>query len=302
MPDPPLAPGPTPEALEELLLLAKDARITSYFAVAALTFLVFDYFLSLGHEIEFVWKRRKSHARCIYVQSILCLDHNRIYTQFEGVSSTLVVLTVDIILLLRVWILFDKSPRLLYLMIPLILVEIGVMCVYRARRFKLLNHWQVFYRYIHDKKGGQICPRWVCSHLLPLWRYQQCGRPQLPGCYSLNVPRFFFLYPIPSLLMTSTMFIMTLYNCKKRLQDVVSTSRNNMRFVNLFLRDGIFWFLAVVAVNPPQIILWAIGRPTLTELLIVPSIAVYSIIGSRVLLNIMEIMSVTESDLQSNTV
>ncbi|KAJ6612550.1 hypothetical protein B0H10DRAFT_2052091 [Mycena sp. CBHHK59/15] len=120
-------------------------------------------------------------------------------------------------------------------------------------------------------------------------KYVHVG-PLIRGCYSLTVPKFFTLYPVPSLVVTFTMFIMTVHNCKTRL-GIRYHSRNAMPIVNLFLRDGIYWFLAVVAVNPPQIILWAVARPTLTELLIIPSIVVYSIIGSRVLLNIMEIMS-----------
>ncbi|KAJ7784914.1 hypothetical protein DFH07DRAFT_763527 [Mycena maculata] len=86
---------------------------------------------------------------------------------------------------------------------------------------------------------------------------------------------------------TFIMFVMTLYNCKTRL-GLNFSSRNAMPLVNLFLRDGIYWFLAVVAVNPPQIILWSVARATLTELLVI----VYSIIGSRVLLNILELMLV----------
>ncbi|KAJ7121431.1 hypothetical protein C8R44DRAFT_876836 [Mycena epipterygia] len=109
----------------------------------------------------------------------------------------------------------------------------------------------------------------------------------LENMYTLAVPKFFILYLIPSLVVSFTMFVMTIYNCHARL-GLTLHSRNAMPLVNLFLRGGIYWFLAVVAVNPPQIILWAVGRLTLTELLIIPSIVVYSIIGSRILLNIME--------------
>ncbi|KAJ7192427.1 hypothetical protein GGX14DRAFT_578147 [Mycena pura] len=113
----------------------------------------------------------------------------------------------------------------------------------------------------------------------------------------LAVPKLFTVYPVPSLLVTFTMFVMTVYNCKTRLGSDVP-SRYSMPLVILFLRDGIYWFLAVVAVNPPQIILWSVARATLTELLVIspanrsPSIVVYSIIGSRVLLNILEHMLV----------
>ncbi|KAJ6571396.1 hypothetical protein B0H19DRAFT_1255378 [Mycena capillaripes] len=271
---------PTPAELEQLLQLTQDAKITSYFAVAALTFLVFDHILSLDHEIEFVWKRRKSLASYVYlwvgIDYVSLLSSNRpqnryftliitccgIYTQFEGVSSTLIVATVDVILLLRVWILFGKSRNLLYFLVPLMTVEIGVMLFIAIFTINEAN------KYVHV---GTF----------------------LSGCYSLTVPKFFTLYPVPSLVVheTFTMFVMTVHNCKTRLgatlkgRNTMSLVNNTMPLVNLFLRDGIYWFLAVVAVNPPQIIIWAVARPTLTELLIIPSIVVYSIIGSRVLLN-----------------
>ncbi|KAJ6517467.1 hypothetical protein C8R47DRAFT_1255082 [Mycena vitilis] len=272
---------PTPAALEELLLLIQDAKTTSYFAVAALAFLIYDHILSLDHEIEFVWKnKRKTLASYVYLWNryftliITCINtsvlvrvidtdtayDSQIYTQFEGVSSTLIVATVDVILLLRVWILFGKSRSLFYFMVPLMIVEIGVMFFIAAFTIQTAN------KYVHVG-------------------------PILPGCFSLTVPKLFTVYPIPSFVVTSIMFCLTVYNCKHRLGATFRT-RNTMPLVHLFLRDGIYWFLAIVAVNPPQIIIWAAARPTLTELLIIPSIVVYSIIGSRVLLNIMEIMTV----------
>ncbi|KAJ7343806.1 hypothetical protein DFH08DRAFT_961950 [Mycena albidolilacea] len=274
---------PTLAELEQLLLLIGDAKTTSYFAVAALTFLIYDHILSLDKEIEFIWKRctNLSFASYIYIwwfyvkskRTGFNLNASRemipsdpfsfscqIYTQFEGISSTLIAATIDLILLMRVWILFGKSRRMMYFLVPLMIVEIGVMLFISI--FTIMNA---------DK-------------------YVHVG-PILPGCYSYTVPKLFTVYPVPSLLVTFTMFVMTVYNCKTRL-GLDFSSRNTMPLVNLFLRDGIYWFLAIVAVNPPQIILWSVARATLTELLVIPSIVVYSIIGSRVLLNILELMLV----------
>ncbi|KAJ7738029.1 hypothetical protein B0H14DRAFT_3516172 [Mycena olivaceomarginata] len=240
---------PTPAELEQLLLLIGDAKTTSYFAVAALTFLIYDHILSLDKEIEFIWKRCTNLSFASYI-----------YIWFEGVSSTLIAATIDLILLMRVWILFGKSRRMMYFLVPLMIVEIVVM--FFISIFTIMNAD----KYVHV---GLI----------------------LPGCYSYTVPKLFTVYPVPSLLVTFTMFVMTVYNCKTRL-GLDFSSRNTMPLVNLFLRDGIYWFLAIVAVNPPQIILWSVARATLTELLVIPSIVVYSIIGSRVLLNILELMLV----------
>ncbi|KAJ7274642.1 hypothetical protein C8J57DRAFT_235305 [Mycena rebaudengoi] len=267
------------EAIKELLQLASDAKTTSYFAVGALTFLIYDHLLSFGPEIQFIWMRPKSLASYIYIWNryltlaITCISTSvlvrevktdqvfcQIYTLAQGVASTLIVATVDIILLLRVWILFRKSRMLLYILLPFIFIEIATMFIIAIVTILESSH------YVHSG-------------------------PLIKGCYSLIVPTIFAFYPVPSFVVTFIMFVMTLYNCKSR-HGVTLTSRNRMPLVSLFLRDGIFWFLGIVAVNPPQILMFAFARRSLIELLLIPSIVVYSIIGSRVLLNIMEAMNV----------
>ncbi|KAJ7256349.1 hypothetical protein C8J57DRAFT_1721520 [Mycena rebaudengoi] len=286
------------EAIKELLQLANDAKTTSYFAVGAVTFLIYDHLLSFGPEIQFIWMRPKSLASYIYIWNryltlaITCISTSvlvrevktdqvcQIYTLVQGVASTLIVATVDIILLLRVWILFRKSRMLLNILLPSIFIEIATMFTIAIVTILESSH------YVHSG-------------------------PLIKGCYSLTVPTIFAFYPVPSFVVTFIMFVMTLYNCKSR-HGVTLTSRNRMPLVSLFLRDGIFWFLGIVAVNPPQILMFAFARRSLIELLLMyvalwytneygrlklvntcsPSIVVYSIIGSRVLLNIMEAMNV----------
>ncbi|KAF8884809.1 hypothetical protein BD779DRAFT_757245 [Infundibulicybe gibba] len=85
------------------------------------------------------------------------------------------------------------------------------------------------------------------------------------------------------------MFLMTLYRC---------LFWNHVRtpIFNLFLRDGMFWFLAVLLVIVPEIVTGALSRDSraLSELMILPSLAVFSLIGSRVLLNIKAFLANTE--------
>ncbi|KAJ7770018.1 hypothetical protein B0H16DRAFT_1715646 [Mycena metata] len=302
----PPPPPPTPAELEQLLQLAKDAKITSYFAVAALTFLIYDHVLAFDKEMTFIWTRRKSVASYIYIWNryftliITCIntsvflremktdksddDHDphsltpscQIYTQFLGCSATFIVASVDAILLLRVWILFGKSRRLVYFLVPLMTAELGAMFFIAAYTIQHAD------QYVHAAPERVLFAR-GSKILHSLSSPVPGGSPSL--FYPKNAEFKLTLYK------TFTMFVMTVHNCRVRLGATFRTRNNTMPLVHLFLRDGIYWFLAVVAVNPPQIIIWAVARPTLTDLLIIPSIVVYSIIGSRVLLNIMEIMT-----------
>uniref|UniRef100_A0A0W0GBD3 DUF6533 domain-containing protein n=1 Tax=Moniliophthora roreri TaxID=221103 RepID=A0A0W0GBD3_MONRR len=53
--------------LSMLLQLVRDARTTNYATVAAMTLLVFDYFLTIEKEVELIWKTPKKLASIIYL-------------------------------------------------------------------------------------------------------------------------------------------------------------------------------------------------------------------------------------------
>jgi len=91
------------------------------------------------------------------------------------------------------------------------------------------------------------------------------------------------------------MFVMTLHKCGFAIYNQMASE---MPVIRLFARDGIVWFIAVLLITCTDIIIWTAGRPTLAEVNIVMSCALYSIIASRVLLNIkttlMEANNITE--------
>ncbi|KAJ7488115.1 hypothetical protein FB451DRAFT_1362647 [Mycena latifolia] len=286
-------PPPTPGEVEELLLLVKDAKTTSYFAVAALTLLVYDHLVSLDHEIEFVWKRHKSLASCIYLW-------NRYWTL---IITWYFPNSLDSASLMDPWQYqckrgstrnhFGQGLRHLHSVRRRFVYSHRGHCRYYSAYESLDTLRKVasliVYSGAYNVRGDRHNVLHSCIDHYPREPYVHIG-PILPGCYSATVPKYLTWYPVPSLIVTFAMFLMTVYHCTTLLGPRFA-SRTTMPIVNLFLRDGIYWFFAVVAVNPPQIIIWAVARPTLAEVLIVPSIVVYSLIGSRVLLNIMEIMA-----------
>ncbi|KAJ6571359.1 hypothetical protein B0H19DRAFT_1255344 [Mycena capillaripes] len=143
--------------------------------------------------------------------------------------------------------------------------------------------------------------------------------PFISGCYSLSgLPPYFFLLIMPSLVLGFIMFGLTVYSCHARLEvswsQILNVKQSWAPIAPLFLRDGIYWFAAVVAVNPVQVVMWQLAPVTLSQVLMVyvmssslllmvpnpeyhsfpkssPSIVVYSIIGSRVLLNLLDLLS-----------
>jgi hypothetical protein len=69
--------------------------------------------------------------------------------------------------------------------------------------------------------------------------------------YEGVVPLFTF-YAVPLLTIAVLMFCMTLYKCSQHLLGVGSAAR--MPVITLFLRDGVFFFFAVLCEH-----LWAIS-------------------------------------------
>ncbi|KAJ7121569.1 hypothetical protein C8R44DRAFT_786470 [Mycena epipterygia] len=237
--------------VDPFLQLAIDSQITQYAAVASVTIMAFDCLISLRREVEMVWRRPKSLVKWLYVshevfgRSVCTSVYLRqtpsdktlmsrcfIYQRVQGTSATIIIGTVDIILLLRVWILCERSRRIMYVLL------------------------------------GMITEK-LCSRICQLNRCRLCvttiAVDTLTGCYAQDVPRYFSVFPIPSFIVSCSMFFVTVRNCIRRI--AVSRPYITHSIAMVFLRDGIVWFLVISLLAPPQIALWAWGRQTLIQLL-----------------------------------
>ncbi|KAJ7094292.1 hypothetical protein C8R44DRAFT_989689 [Mycena epipterygia] len=256
----------------ELFQLIADAQTTNYLAVASLTLAVIDLIANLKDEYELIWKGRLRISNGIYIwMRYFSLITVSIYASFmlreiksdnscqsfllaEAVTSSLIGMTSDLILVLRVWVLYGKSRILLYFLLPLVVVEVIVMITVGV------------------------------FTILPLGEYFHIG-PIILGCYSLNVPRYFKFYAVPFSFTSFLMFCMTLYKCGRTLLDHRAV---RMPLITLFLRDGVFWFLTIfgdlssiyvaqsdinafdgyAAVSMAELLLWARGRPSLAQAMV----------------------------------
>ncbi|KAJ6510865.1 hypothetical protein C8R45DRAFT_965420 [Mycena sanguinolenta] len=196
-----------------------------------------------------------------YVHSTASNNTCEAFLQVQGLAATIIVGTVDFVLLLRVYVLYENSKKMLFFLIPLVLCEVIPMAV-----ISILSD-------------------------LPLKTFARFDG--LFGCYALSVPRFLTFYTIPALAVSSIMFGLTLYKCGFAITKTGIVSE--MPVIRLFARDGIIWFIAVLLITSTDIIIWAAGRPTLAEVNIAMSCALYSIIASRVLLNIKTTLSKTDN-------
>ncbi|KAJ7476166.1 hypothetical protein FB451DRAFT_1557938 [Mycena latifolia] len=254
----------------ELLQFIADTQTTNYLLAASLTLAVFEHIATFKDELQLIWSGplRISNAIYIWMRYFTLIttviystfmfrevksDHScRAFLLAEAITASFIVVTADLILVLRVWILYGRPRKLLYFLLPLITAEIIAMLLVAV------------------------------FTILPLRDYFHVGNTIL-GCYSLNVPRYLTFYAVPPAVMTFTMFGMTLYKCGRTLLD---NRAARMPVITLFLRDGVFWFLAIFAISITDLIVWARGRPGLAQATINPATVLVSVIGTRILLNL----------------
>ncbi|KAF8160559.1 hypothetical protein K438DRAFT_1859664, partial [Mycena galopus ATCC 62051] len=257
-----MASIPPTEELELLQLIA-DAQTTNYLAAAGLTVLVIEHISTLPEEIEFVWKSRLSLWSVLYMRYYTLAAVAEIpSSNSEMITSTVESVSVDSILVLRVWILYNKSRWLIYFLIPLmtgayldIFLTIGTLSILPA-------------------KGGPI----------------------LKGCYAATVPRLFGFYAVPLLAIAIIMFSLTLYKCSEHLLRAKFAVR--MPIVTQFLRDGVFLFLTILVYTAVELGIWMRGRPTLVE----APIMLHAVLGARILLNIKNLGTGSNVDSVSTSV
>ncbi|KDR77933.1 hypothetical protein GALMADRAFT_138096 [Galerina marginata CBS 339.88] len=266
----------------ELHQLLEDTRTTNYLTAASLSVLAYDQLITLEDEVDLIWKRGIGVTKVIYVRipsppsvrlqvftysinpaanryfTLAAIAFNASFMMREidsdkvfWITSNLVIGTIEFVLALRVWILFGRSRVLLVILSVLVVGEVTSIF------YVLVSTISSFKTFIH------------------------LG-PSLPGCFPflLSVPPQFQFTAIAPLAVACIMFGLTSYQCIVRYLEF----RTQMPVMELFIRDGFFWFLG--AVGSVNLTIGTRGRETLLEAITAPSLAIYSIIASRALINI----------------
>ncbi|KAJ7661945.1 hypothetical protein DFH06DRAFT_1325268 [Mycena polygramma] len=265
-----------------------DAQLTNYLAASAIAILLWvpfheyatpppindghraDYFATVQEEIDFVWKRRWSVPSILYVLMFREIESDNVFgfkisprssdaDEFnyscrsfivaEGLVSTLLVVTV--------WVLCGKGRRVGYILFAMLLAELITMLIILLLPATYLKD------FVHL---GAV----------------------LPGCYFTSQSHE-SSSPLVKTFSVKT-FLIKDPSCADRFRDLSKLLRadktNPMPLVTLFLRDGIIWFIGVFGIDGAQMLIWATGRATLTQVLIMhPLSCVILARVLRVLLN-----------------
>ncbi|KAF7302228.1 Ribosomal-protein-alanine acetyltransferase [Mycena indigotica] len=282
--------------LEHLFRLLDAARTTTSLSLAGLVIIAYDHVLTFADEIEHIWKSRLSPANVFYSLALipkapLQIRYFTLVTMiinvvfivqvedsgsdkvtlmsnsylgshltnslvsvlnFQSASSTLVVVSADIVLAIRVWILYCRSQTLAWILFPILVAEMIAMLIVGYFSIQPLRH------FVH---AGSL----------------------VHGCYSLEVPRLLTYFSLPLLIVACIMFTLTIYKCGRTIH---ALGFGRTPLLEMFLRDGVFWFLATLLCCIFDFVVWSRGPPELARLPIIFTTGLLSVVGTRVLMNI----------------
>ncbi|KAJ7204538.1 hypothetical protein C8J57DRAFT_1735056 [Mycena rebaudengoi] len=300
------------EEFDQLLQVIADSRLTGYFAGAALCVLIYDHIICSADEVELMWNSRWGLPKIIYFW-------NRYFSLIAvGLDTSVIVREIQTSRARRF---YSRAPAPAHLMSRRELASSAIRSLLRmtGKLFQLVTDSRLNLDGAHRYR--RLRPH--VESLDSLWKTQVVDLVfhndgnwfvvdslafadmkdyihlgiLVKGCYAYNVPRFLTVFTAAPLLVTSIMFVMTLYKCGMTL---LRSDHRVMPVWKLFLRDGVVWFLAVFLAGGAELLIWTSRRESLKQLLIVPALVVYSIVSSRALLNIKEIASRESAELQRN--
>ncbi|KAF8513376.1 hypothetical protein JB92DRAFT_2924073 [Gautieria morchelliformis] len=241
-----------------------------YGAVAALAMLTYDCAITFDDEFEFVWKRRWSLGKILFIfnryfglLSLLSIVMGAVFmrgmykcpdatldTSCHGfiwwniTSEVITIATAEIILILRIYAVYNCSRRLLLVMIALLVVAIA-------------------------------CSSWLAISILSTG-------DGTPGCPIGTAPSHAFFFWIPFLIFETFLMALMLFKGWR-----VYRSEGGSRLLHLIIRDSLFYFWVIFMTLLANCIVWV--TPSLDPRIATGwAIAMPCAVGCRLLLNMRE--------------
>ncbi|EIW57032.1 uncharacterized protein TRAVEDRAFT_30265 [Trametes versicolor FP-101664 SS1] len=252
-----------------------NARDLSYSEVACVTVLTWDVLVMLSEEVELIWKRAWTPAKTMYLiaryipwlvqLALLSINVNgstgleftdrqcAAWQVVQGVLLQVIVTTVDVILITRVYALYSRSRVLLGILGSLFVAELTFLC-------------------------------YVLAVVTPRLTYDD-------ECYVTSSPAIFQYYwcasspPVPfsivSLLFETILFALTMF----RFCEAVRQGWGRGPVLQQFVSDGTWAYALVFATMLVNMMLYKYVRSTLTGICYTWLLVVLSLAGSRLVLN-----------------
>jgi len=253
----------SPSALRWAVLSTKAS------VFASVAFLWYDYLITLDSEIEFIWTRRWSLEKLLFIFNRyfgLCtlllntiIEYSTLFptmhfceslSWFRGAMELTAIINAQIVLQARIYEVYNRSKKLLFIM------------------------------------AGLSVPKLIATLLIlgvgmPDGVFEQPIRG-LAGCWTPNRSHLYFLCMVPTLLFESFLGLLMLY------QTWIAYKDENRSLLKELLHDSSMYFLPVYATVLINCLIWALAPDIIGEVASGWLVAVPCVLGSHLLLNMRE--------------
>lgn len=250
-----------------LSTIASAIQVYGNLTIASMAVLLYDCCITLGLEVEYIWKSKFSPVTFLYLLSrylALFATSITIYFYFghdipTGVckildlisawSLLICIAVAHLILLVRTYALLGQNKYVLYGLISLFLVEFGIDC-------------------------------WILELFMSSRRF---GPPALPiwdGCFPISESSVGIYDYVAVIVYESVILMLTLYGGYVRFRHSATP------LLVILYRDGVLFFLLLVALSLGNVLTLGIGMPK-AYLTTVQSVF-HSILSTRILLHARE--------------
>jgi len=257
----------------ELASIIRDVQNARFATLSASVIIVFDHLITLDQEIELIWRSSWSNGKLLFflnryyplftvifnlyalfnthLTSNLCLS----WLQWQGWSGFVAIIVAELILQLRIYALYSLNKKVMIFMASFFLMSMAAAGTIMGLVLSSIS---------------------ATPHTIA-W---------LEFCMPANVPRYLYAYWIPILTFESLLCGMAIMRGVKAFRDQESSFISGTQLITILLRDSIIYFIIVFLTYLTNLLLWSTGAIGLIEVPVGFTMAMSSVMGSRLVLNV----------------
>ncbi|KZW03291.1 hypothetical protein EXIGLDRAFT_725743 [Exidia glandulosa HHB12029] len=271
-------------ALEDAL---NDLRITNYTQVAGLAALYWDWILTAEQEFLYFWTGKWSLLRVLFFLN----RYMPVISQTVNVAASVVEPPSDLFcaFFLKGWIPWSGCVAITIVHAIIIFRIYGLWGSRRDIIVPLIPFFILCAAASYGVMGWSVARIHVTSQ--PAQGVKMCANTN-------NAPILFAVW-IPVLAFDGVAFVLATYKAVRQMRSELESGGLGHDLTRIMLRDNLLYFGFVLASYISNAMLWRFGKISLREVIYGPSIAIVSILGSRMLLHLRE-RNASENDARSS--
>jgi len=249
---------------------------TNYTHAAATALLIWDWCLTLEPEVRYFWSGKRSWPRLLFFLN----RYLPLLAQALNLGAAINPIGTDEFC--RFWLIgFLPWTGAIAIFIAQIILVFRLYGLYGNSR-KILVPILVFFTLCAT--AGFAILGWTVAHL----SVTAHPFPGLTICANTNDAPILYAVWIPVLVFEAVAFALAMFKVCLHLRSEFQAGGFGASLMEVILRDNIIYISVVTAIYVSNGMLWRFGPPMMREVIDGPSVAIVSILGTRMLINLRE--------------